>query len=143
MDAPKKPWIVSSRFDLLILAIPFLASLAALPTLATESRDVPLWAFLILIVAFDVAHVWATVYVTYLETARNRYLFDLQDKRSVHDFDFILARIEADYRSQASLGDEIDVELWPTRIGAKSWVPTRSAAARIGSRSYAPLRAQS
>jgi acyl-CoA thioester hydrolase len=66
-------------------------------------------------------HVNHVVYLTYLEVARTEYVFSLNGGRRVTDFDFILARMEADYRSQASLGDEVDVELWPTRIGTKSW----------------------
>ncbi len=60
-------WIVSERFDLAILLIPFAASLASLFALRFQREAVPLWAFLILIVAFDVSHVWATVYVTYFD----------------------------------------------------------------------------
>jgi acyl-CoA thioester hydrolase len=66
-------------------------------------------------------HVNHVVYLTYLEVARTEYVFSLNGGRRVTDFDFILARVEADYVSQASLGDAVDVELWPTRIGTKSW----------------------
>jgi|ETNmetMinimDraft_25_1059894.scaffolds.fasta_scaffold31884_1 hypothetical protein len=71
-------WIVSERFDLAILLIPFAASLASLFALRFQREAVPLWAFLILIVAFDVSHVWATVYVTYFDREvfrRRRLLF--------------------------------------------------------------------
>jgi len=60
-------WIVSGRFDLAILVAPFVASLLSLFTLRDDVAEVPLWAYLLLIVAFDVAHVWATVFITYLD----------------------------------------------------------------------------
>ncbi len=79
-ESPTTPrrWIVSAPFDLTILLVPFAASLLSLATLGIEGRALPLWAFLIVIVAFDVAHVWATVYVTYLdreELRRRRLLY--------------------------------------------------------------------
>lgn len=61
-------WLVSQRFDVAILAIPLLAALASLLTLQEAWRGaLPLWAFLFVIVAFDVTHVWATVYLTYFD----------------------------------------------------------------------------
>ncbi|MDH5490656.1 MAG: hypothetical protein OEY14_01655 [Myxococcales bacterium] len=60
-------WIVSARFDLWILGLPLIASILSLATLGVEGEEIPLWAFLSLIVAFDVAHVWATLYLTYLD----------------------------------------------------------------------------
>lgn len=59
--AARGPWIVSPAFDLGLLAVPLL--LTALVALLPARRDVPLPAFLLLVVAFDVAHVWATLYL--------------------------------------------------------------------------------
>jgi len=69
-------WLVSARFDLGILLVPMVASLVSLVTLYGRGADVPLWAYLLLIVAFDVAHVWATTLVTYFdrEVLRSRRL---------------------------------------------------------------------
>ncbi|MCW8137768.1 MAG: hypothetical protein KIT58_02575 [Planctomycetota bacterium] len=70
------PWIVSPRFDLALLAAPAAATAVALLLPATDG--VPLWAFLLLVVAFDVAHVWSTLYLSYLDReamARRRLLF--------------------------------------------------------------------
>lgn len=61
-------WIVGRRFDLTILAVPAIAALASLGLMrGPREHGVPLCAFLVLIVAFDVAHVWATIYLTYLD----------------------------------------------------------------------------
>ncbi len=59
-------WLVSRRFDLGMVLTPAAAALVSLLLLGT-GPEIPLWAFLLLIVAFDVAHVWATIYVTYLD----------------------------------------------------------------------------
>jgi len=78
MERHPRRWIVSARFDLALLAIPLVASLASLATLGLDGEEVPLWAFLVLIVAFDVSHVWATGYLTYLDgeaLRRRRLLF--------------------------------------------------------------------
>ena len=77
--APPGPWIVSPRFDLALLAAPALATAVAF-ALPNPRDGVPLWAFLLLVVAFDVAHVWATLYLGYLdpeERARRRLLLFL------------------------------------------------------------------
>lgn len=66
-------------------------------------------------------HVNNSVYLTYLETARNKYVFSLTRKRSLHEFDFILARTVIDFRSPASFLDTVEVLLVPTRIGNSSF----------------------
>jgi acyl-CoA thioester hydrolase len=66
-------------------------------------------------------HVNHVVYLTYIEVARTEYVFRLNGGRRLADFDFILARVETDFRSQATLGDTLVVEVWPTRLGTKSW----------------------
>jgi len=61
-------WLFSRRVDLSILAIPAVIALVSLVLIREDGqRSMPLWAFLLLIVAFDVSHVWATIYVTYLD----------------------------------------------------------------------------
>ncbi|MDC3378899.1 hypothetical protein OAX78_01275 [Planctomycetota bacterium] len=69
-------WVVSARFDLLLLALPLVASLVLLAV--PQDDDVPLWAFLGLIVLFDVSHVWSTLYMSYADGEafeRRRLLF--------------------------------------------------------------------
>lgn len=58
---PRAAWLVSPGFDLGLIAVPLL--LSGLFLLLPPQPDVPLWAFLFLVVAFDVAHVWATLYL--------------------------------------------------------------------------------
>ncbi len=67
---PGRRWLVSKHFDLAILAAPAALSVASLglaSIVGPGERLLPLWAFLILIVAFDVSHVWATAYLTYFD----------------------------------------------------------------------------
>lgn len=62
------PWIFSKKTDLLAFLLPIALSILLLPLLLQINTDpVPLWAFLILAVAFDVAHVWTTTLRTYLD----------------------------------------------------------------------------
>ncbi|MCA8925896.1 MAG: hypothetical protein KDD82_29080 [Planctomycetes bacterium] len=67
-------WIVSPAVDLAALALPAAATVAVL--LAPRPDELSLLHFLWLVVAFDVAHVWATVYLTYgdAEVRRRRPL---------------------------------------------------------------------
>lgn len=70
-------WLISQRFDVGMLALPMIAALASLLTLRAAWQDaLPLWAFLFVIVAFDVTHVWATIYLTYFdrEVMQKRWL---------------------------------------------------------------------
>lgn len=61
-------WLVSARFDVLQLVLPLAAALLSLLTLRDAWKgSLPLWAFLSVVVAFDVTHVWATIYLTYLD----------------------------------------------------------------------------
>jgi len=73
-DVPTQPskWIVNKRFDLAMVVVPYVASLISLLTLSGPMKDPPLWLFLLVIVSFDVSHVWATVHVTYLDPAMRK-----------------------------------------------------------------------
>ena len=69
-------WIVSKRVDLAMILVPFAVTLALLAFPRPE--QVGLFAFLFLVVAFDVSHVWATVYISYLDResfSRRKWLF--------------------------------------------------------------------
>ncbi len=57
---------------------PYALALVTLPWIGNNTDDVPLWLFILLVVAFDVAHVWATLYLSYLDRnlmRRRRALF--------------------------------------------------------------------
>ncbi len=58
-------------------------------------------------------HVNNAVYSTYLEEARIGVLGDL--------IDFILARVEIDFRSELRAGEEVEVRTRCSRIGTKSF----------------------
>ena len=58
-------------------------------------------------------HVNNAVYSTYLEEARIGVLEDL--------IDFILARVEIDFRSELRLGEEVEVRTRCSRVGTKSF----------------------
>ena len=58
-------------------------------------------------------HVNNAVYSTYLEEARIGVLGDL--------IDFILARVEIDFRSELRMGEEVEVQTSCSRIGTKSF----------------------
>ena len=58
-------------------------------------------------------HVNNAVYSTYLEEARIGVLGDLVD--------FILARVEIDFRSELRMGEEVEVRTRCPRVGTKSF----------------------
>jgi acyl-CoA thioester hydrolase len=62
-------------------------------------------------------HVNNAVYLTYLEQARVAFLMP----RDASYTEMILARCEIDFRAQVSVGEVVEVSLWPTRIGNKSF----------------------
>lgn len=59
--------ILSARVDVAIVLIPFLIATAALIALKGAGAKEPLWAYLLCFVAFDVAHVWGTAYIAWLD----------------------------------------------------------------------------
>lgn len=68
--APASPWLVSRRFDLATFTLPALASLvlgALAGRLGGAGGLTPTWAWLLLVVGIDVAHVHATTLRVYLD----------------------------------------------------------------------------
>jgi acyl-CoA thioester hydrolase len=66
-------------------------------------------------------HVNNAVYLTYLEIARERYWrerFDLTDYRKI---DLILARVEIDFRSPATVGETLVIGIRASAIGERSF----------------------
>ena len=65
----------------------------------------------------SLAHMNNAVYATFVEQARIAFL-------SPHGADvqnMILARLEIDFRSPVELGEVVEIEVKPTRIGTKSF----------------------
>ncbi len=71
MARPSQVWLFGPRADIALFGGSALASLAlcAAAALLGISGDTPPWAFLLLVVGVDVAHVWATVFRVYLDRA--------------------------------------------------------------------------
>ena len=72
---PAQSWIRSARYDgLLILAPPFLALLVVcwLPAPYRSTAQMPLLAWVALVVLIDVAHVYGTLFQTYFDARRRQ-----------------------------------------------------------------------
>ena len=65
----------------------------------------------------SLGHVNNAVYATLLEQARIAFL----SPNGAEVENMILARLEIDFRSQAGLGETIEIEVTPTRVGTKSF----------------------
>ena len=72
-------WIASPAFDLgLIIGPPLVAVALVLAVPAMRSDEVPVWAWVVFVLAIDVAHVYSSLYRTYFdpeELARRRQLY--------------------------------------------------------------------
>ncbi|WP_223642523.1 hypothetical protein [Corallococcus sp. EGB] len=67
--SPAQAWLFGPRVDLAVFAGSALASVAFVlgaPWLGAEG-DTPVWAWLLFVVGVDVAHVWSTLFRTYLD----------------------------------------------------------------------------
>lgn len=74
----KQPWIESAAFDCVFILSPAIlaTSLVLLfsSSYAAVAHDVPLWAWVVLIMGIDVSHVYSTLYRTYFDPEeRERY----------------------------------------------------------------------
>jgi acyl-CoA thioester hydrolase len=65
----------------------------------------------------SLGHVNNAVYLTYLEETR----VALREHLGLTWTEMILARCEIDFRDQVSVGEEVEVTMWPTRVGNKSF----------------------
>jgi hypothetical protein len=73
--APRpSPWIFSRGVDLTVFALPALLSIALIAALPLEARasESPEWVWVIGVLLVDVAHVWSTGFITYLNPAELR-----------------------------------------------------------------------
>ena len=66
-------------------------------------------------------HVNNAVYLTYLETARIRYLIEVLGTQFAYEVSLILARMEIDFRSPARFPETLQVGARVTRLGTKSF----------------------
>jgi acyl-CoA thioester hydrolase len=64
-----------------------------------------------------IGHMNNAVYATMLEQARLAFL----TPNGANVENMILARLEIDFRSQVELGETIEIEVKPTRVGTKSF----------------------
>ncbi|HVL88400.1 MAG TPA: thioesterase family protein [Candidatus Thermoplasmatota archaeon] len=67
-------------------------------------------------------HLNNAVVATYLEIARTDYYWSRRGIDSLDAMDFILARVEIDFKSQATFGETLVVRLRPSSVGTSSFV---------------------
>jgi acyl-CoA thioester hydrolase len=66
-------------------------------------------------------HVNNAVYLTYLENSRIRYLREVLGIESLDDLLVIVANVNIDFRSRATLGETLEIGARTSRIGTKSF----------------------
>jgi acyl-CoA thioester hydrolase len=66
-------------------------------------------------------HVNNAVYLTYLEIARTAYMQQMIGFRTLQEINFVLARVEFDYRHGAVFGQTLKVECGAVRLGRTSF----------------------
>ena len=64
-------------------------------------------------------HVNNAVYLTYFEMARARAW--LEEIAGSADFPFVVAEATVRYRSQARIGDPLDISIWTGEVRTKAW----------------------
>ena len=68
-----------------------------------------------------VGHVNNAVFVTYIEIARVDWWTTVREKHNGNPINFIIARVEVDYKAPIHLGDKLSIAMWVSKIGTKSW----------------------
>ncbi|HYY32856.1 MAG TPA: thioesterase family protein [Gaiellaceae bacterium] len=66
-------------------------------------------------------HVNNAVYLTYIETARIAYMREVLGIDSLENLLVIVAKVNIDFRSRATLGEVLEVGTCTSRIGTKSF----------------------
>jgi acyl-CoA thioester hydrolase len=66
-------------------------------------------------------HVNNAVYLTYMETARIKFLVVLLGLKSAHELPVIMAEATCTYKSPAFFGEQLSVGVGDSRFGAKSF----------------------
>jgi len=86
-------------------------------------------------------HVNNAVFFSYVELARIRYLLDvLQPEQTFDRLPLILARVELDYRSPITFGQEVLVDTRVDRIGRTSFSMSHRMTAQPGGRLVGDVR---
>lgn len=85
-------------------------------------------------------HVNNAVYLSYIELARTQFYMHQANKRSLDEIDFILAHVEIDFESQAVWGDQIQVAVWPSKIGNSSFTLSYEVQEKQSGRVFARAR---
>ncbi|HKZ99177.1 MAG TPA: thioesterase family protein [Thermoplasmata archaeon] len=75
-------------------------------------------------------HVNNAVYLSFMELARTQFYLKFANKRSLEEIDFILAHVDIDFESPAEWGDELQVAVWPSKIGTSSFTLSYEIAER-------------
>lgn len=70
----------------------------------------------------SLGHVNNAVFVTYLETARVKYMLEVAGAESLRDLNIILAEVTCSYQSPAYYGEILEVGVRIAGIGNKSFV---------------------
>ena len=66
-------------------------------------------------------HLNNVAYLRYLEWARQKYWLGMRASTDFLDIDFVVARIEIDYKSSVSMGELLDLEVHVSRMGDSSF----------------------
>ena len=85
-------------------------------------------------------HVNNAVYLTYLESARIAYWMHVTRRSGLDALDMILARVEIDYRSPLSYGEQVDVTVRCASMRRSSFVLEFTATERAAGRLVAEAR---
>ncbi len=67
-------WLVSKRFDFWVFLAPAILALALVPLAdwIAPNNVTPEWAWVLIVVGVDVAHVWSTIFISYLDVGELR-----------------------------------------------------------------------
>lgn len=68
-----------------------------------------------------VGHVYHPTYLCFLEDARTEFWQMIPGKKGLESLDFVIARVELDYKSSLTLGEAIEVRLRVSAVGTKSF----------------------
>jgi acyl-CoA thioester hydrolase len=84
------------------------------------------WAFHVAIDATlrdtdGLGHVNNAVYLSWIETARTRYVFERRRLERIEQLDFVLAAAHLEFRSPVYLHETVDLRCSPSRVGRSSW----------------------
>ena len=66
-------------------------------------------------------HVNNTVYLTWLEEVRTRYVLQRRGLRRIEEVDFVLAATTLNFRSPVYFDETVVLKCMPTKVGNSSW----------------------